>query len=121
MTNRFTRPLGRTIDYTFKSVPTHDELREMDRDLCFYPCTFHDPTTLTTKQTAAFNRSTYRKRRASWHGSHCRPRPGRYGSQAQLPTALRLLQLGQGQKDAGRVRRDHQLKEKGFLMDVKCD
>ncbi|MXW80658.1 MAG: phytanoyl-CoA dioxygenase family protein, partial [Gemmatimonadetes bacterium] len=49
------------IDHTFKAVPTHDELREMDRDLHFYPSTVDDPTTLTTEQVAAFNRDGYLK------------------------------------------------------------
>ena len=49
------------IDYTFKAAPTHDELREMDRDLRFYPSTVDDPTTLTTEQVAAFNRDGYLK------------------------------------------------------------
>ena len=49
------------IDYAFKAVPTHDELREMDRDLRFYPSTVDDPTTLTTQQVAAFNQDGYLK------------------------------------------------------------
>ena len=49
------------IDYAFKAVPTHDGLREMDRDLRFYPSTVDDPTTLTTQQVAAFNQDGYLK------------------------------------------------------------
>ena len=47
--------------YAFKALPTQDELREMERDLRFFPSTVDDPTTLTTGQVAAFNRDGYLK------------------------------------------------------------
>jgi len=49
------------IDNAFKTAPTHDELRAMDRDLRFHPCAVANPTTLTPAQTAAFNRDGYLK------------------------------------------------------------
>ena len=49
------------FDPAFKARPTQDELREMERDLRFYPSTVDDPSTLTAGQVAAFNRDGYLK------------------------------------------------------------
>ena len=45
----------------FKSNPSHDELRAMDRDLRFYPSQVENPTTLSAEDVAAFNRDGYLK------------------------------------------------------------
>ena len=49
------------IDNAFKTTPTHDELRAMDRDLHFHCCAVANPTTLTSAQIEAFNRDGYLK------------------------------------------------------------
>ena len=45
----------------FKSNPSHDELRAMDRDLHFYPSRVEHPTALSAEDVAAFNRDGYLK------------------------------------------------------------
>ena len=45
----------------FKSNPSHDELRAMDRDLRFYPSQVENPTHLSAEDVAAFNRDGYLK------------------------------------------------------------
>ena len=47
--------------YAFKALPTQDELRQMDRDLRFYPSTVDNPATLTASQVAAFNSDGFLK------------------------------------------------------------
>ena len=49
------------IDNAFKTAPTHQELRAMDRDLRFYPSTVADPAALSAEQIAAYNRDGYIK------------------------------------------------------------
>ena len=49
------------IDNAFKTAPTHQELRAMDRDLHFYPSTVVDPAALSAEQIAAYNRDGYIK------------------------------------------------------------
>ena len=49
------------IDNAFKSNPSHDELRAMDRDLHFYPSRVEHPTALSAEDVAAFNRDGYLK------------------------------------------------------------
>ena len=49
------------IDNAFKTTPTHDELRTMERDLRFRPYTGAPPTTLSTAQTQTFNQDGYLK------------------------------------------------------------
>ena len=46
---------------TFKTGPSPDQLRAMDRDLRFHPSTTRDPTALTREQIEAFNRDGYIK------------------------------------------------------------
>ncbi len=45
----------------FKSNPSHDELRAMNRDLHFYPSEVEHPTALSAEDVAAFNRDGYLK------------------------------------------------------------
>ena len=40
---------------TFKTGPTPDQLREMDRDIQFYPSTTKSPSALTLEQIESFN------------------------------------------------------------------
>lgn len=49
------------ISNAFKSNPSHDELRAMNSDLRFHPCTVENPTTLTAADIATFNRDGYLK------------------------------------------------------------
>ena len=49
------------IDNAFKSNPTHEQLRAMERDLRFFPSTVSDPATLSRDQVNAFNRDGYLK------------------------------------------------------------
>ena len=49
------------IDNAFKSNPSHDELRAMDRDLHFYPSRVEHPAALSAEDVAAFNRDGYLK------------------------------------------------------------
>ena len=46
---------------TFKTTPTHDELRGMHRDLRFQPTTNRHPTTISEADMASFNRCGYLK------------------------------------------------------------
>jgi non-heme Fe2+,alpha-ketoglutarate-dependent halogenase len=48
-------------NYVFKSNPSHDQLRAMDRDLSFHAHTTENPTTLTAADIATFNRDGYLK------------------------------------------------------------
>ena len=48
-------------DNAYKTAPTHDELRGMDRDLSFYPREVENPAALSPDQVAAFNRDGYLK------------------------------------------------------------
>ena len=45
----------------FKTVPEHDQITTMDRDLQFHPSTVTNPQALTTAQIDAFNRDGYIK------------------------------------------------------------
>ena len=49
------------IDNAFKTAPTHEELRAMDRDLRFYPSTVSDPAALSADQVTTYNRDGYLK------------------------------------------------------------
>ena len=42
--------MSNQIDNAYKTSPTHDELRVMDRDLRFHPCEVEDPSVLTPDQ-----------------------------------------------------------------------
>jgi non-heme Fe2+,alpha-ketoglutarate-dependent halogenase len=53
--------MTRQIINAFKSNPSHDELRAMDRDLRFYPSQVENSTTLSAEDVAAFNRDGYLK------------------------------------------------------------
>ena len=46
---------------TFKTGPSPDQLRAMDRDLRFHPSTTRNPSALTHEQIASFNRDGYLK------------------------------------------------------------
>ena len=46
---------------TFKTTPTHNQLRGMQRDLRFQPTTNPHPTTISNADVASFNRSGYLK------------------------------------------------------------
>jgi non-heme Fe2+,alpha-ketoglutarate-dependent halogenase len=46
---------------TFKTGPSPDQLRAMDRDLQFHPCTTQSPSALTPQQVASFNTNGYLK------------------------------------------------------------
>lgn len=46
---------------TFKTGPSPDQLRSMDRDLRFHPSTTRDPAALTRPQIESFNRDGYIK------------------------------------------------------------
>jgi len=43
----------------FKTIPTHDQLRSMQRDLRFFPSTMQNPTRITPAQLESFNRCGY--------------------------------------------------------------
>lgn len=45
----------------FKTIPKHEEVTALERDLRFYPSTVQDPRTLTREQVAQFNRDGYVK------------------------------------------------------------
>src|SRR5262249_55271620 len=45
----------------FKTIPEHDALQQLERDLRFHPSTVQDPQTLTREQVAAFNRGGFLK------------------------------------------------------------
>jgi non-haem Fe2+, alpha-ketoglutarate-dependent halogenase len=45
----------------FKTIPQHEEVTALARDLRFYPSTVQDPQTLSREQVAAFNRDGYVK------------------------------------------------------------
>ncbi len=45
----------------FKTVPEHDQIATMERDLKFHPSTVTDPQALTTAQIDAYNRDGYVK------------------------------------------------------------
>jgi hypothetical protein len=45
----------------FKTIPEHDALKELERDLRFHPSTVENPRTLQRDQVAAFNRDGYLK------------------------------------------------------------
>jgi non-haem Fe2+, alpha-ketoglutarate-dependent halogenase len=45
----------------FKTIPNHDELQQIERDLRFHPSTVGDPRTLQPAQVEAFNRDGYVK------------------------------------------------------------
>jgi non-heme Fe2+,alpha-ketoglutarate-dependent halogenase len=45
----------------FKTIPDHDQLDEIGRDLRFHPSTVQHPQTLTREQVEAFNRDGYLK------------------------------------------------------------
>ena len=47
------------IDNAYKTAPTHDELRAMDRDLRFHPSEVENLAALTRAQVAGFNRDGY--------------------------------------------------------------
>ena len=43
----------------FKTIPTHEQLRSMQRDLRFFPSTSQEPTSITQAQLESFNRCGY--------------------------------------------------------------
>src|SRR5712692_1131948 len=45
----------------FRTIPKHDELEAIERDLRFHPSLVQDPRTLTREQVEAFNRDGYVK------------------------------------------------------------
>jgi non-heme Fe2+,alpha-ketoglutarate-dependent halogenase len=45
----------------FKTIPEHDALQQIERDLRFHPSTVQDPRTLTRQQVEAFNRDGFLK------------------------------------------------------------
>lgn len=45
----------------FKTIPSHDQITRMERDLRFHPSAVQDPKTLTREQVEAFNREGYLK------------------------------------------------------------
>jgi non-haem Fe2+, alpha-ketoglutarate-dependent halogenase len=45
----------------FKTIPQHDALQQIERDLQFHPSTVREPRTLTREQVEAFNRDGYLK------------------------------------------------------------
>jgi non-haem Fe2+, alpha-ketoglutarate-dependent halogenase len=45
----------------FKTIPNHDQLQHIERDLRFHPSTVQDPQTLSREQVEAFNRDGYLK------------------------------------------------------------
>jgi ectoine hydroxylase-related dioxygenase (phytanoyl-CoA dioxygenase family) len=45
----------------FKTIPSHDALQEIERDLRFHPSPVTDPKTLTREQVERFNRDGYLK------------------------------------------------------------
>jgi non-heme Fe2+,alpha-ketoglutarate-dependent halogenase len=45
----------------FKTIPKHEEVTAIERDLRFYPSAVQDPRTLTREQVEAFNRDGYVK------------------------------------------------------------
>ncbi len=45
----------------FKTIPSHDQISALDRNLKFYPSAVRDPRTLTQEQVEAYNRDGYVK------------------------------------------------------------
>ena len=45
----------------FKTIPTHEQIHNMHRDLRFHPSTTHNPTTISKDQVDSFNRCGYLK------------------------------------------------------------
>src|SRR5438034_9662347 len=45
----------------FRTIPKHDELEAIERDLRFHPSPVQDPRTLSREQVEAFNRDGYVK------------------------------------------------------------
>src|SRR5207302_10538251 len=45
----------------FKTIPGHDEIQRLERDLRFHPSTVQNPQALTPKQVQAFNREGFIK------------------------------------------------------------
>jgi non-haem Fe2+, alpha-ketoglutarate-dependent halogenase len=45
----------------FKTIPEHEQITRLSRDLRFHPCGGREPETLTQEQIAAFNRDGYLK------------------------------------------------------------
>jgi non-heme Fe2+,alpha-ketoglutarate-dependent halogenase len=45
----------------FKTIPNHDQITKMERDLRFHPSPVQDPKTLTREQVETFNRDGYLK------------------------------------------------------------
>jgi non-haem Fe2+, alpha-ketoglutarate-dependent halogenase len=45
----------------FKTIPSHDQITQMERDLQFHPSPVQDPKTLTREQVEAFNQDGYLK------------------------------------------------------------
>ena len=45
----------------FKTIPTHEQIHNMHRDLRFHPSTTRNPTTISKDQVASFNRCGYLK------------------------------------------------------------
>lgn len=47
--------------HPFKTIPQHDALQQVERDLRFHPSTVREPRTLTREQVEAYNRDGYVK------------------------------------------------------------
>src|SRR5947209_2984694 len=45
----------------FKTIPAHDDIAQLERDLRFHPSTVQDPRVLTREQIESFNREGYVK------------------------------------------------------------
>jgi len=54
---------GKTVQapIQFKTIPNHDEITRLERDLRFHPSTIENPQALTRQQVDAFNRDGYVK------------------------------------------------------------
>ncbi len=54
---------GKTVQapIQFKTIPNHDEITRLERDLRFHPSTVENPQALTRQQVDAFNRDGYVK------------------------------------------------------------
>ncbi len=54
---------GKTVQapIQFKTIPEHDEITRLERDLRFHPSTIENPQALTRQQVDAFNRDGYVK------------------------------------------------------------
>ena len=54
---------GKTVQapIQFKTIPNHDEITRLERDLRFHPSTVENPRALTRQQVDAFNRDGYVK------------------------------------------------------------